>query len=78
MVERCPRHKGRKELLKHLSGVLLSAKDAIKAKCYECSGYMADGIGDCMMRTCPLYRHNPHSSEYCMTPERKSRKVRRQ
>jgi len=47
--------RGKKELLKHLDGQTISARQAIIAKCYECNGYYADGKADCKMPDCPLY-----------------------
>lgn len=47
--------RGKGELLKHLSGDIISARQAIVAKCYECMGYYADGKQDCKMPDCPLY-----------------------
>lgn len=46
---------GKKELLKHLNKEDLSARLAIKAKCYCCMGYFADGKQDCKLTNCPLY-----------------------
>jgi hypothetical protein len=55
---------GYRQLIAHLTGKELSAKDAIKAQCYLCMGYYSDGRGiDCEERTCPLYPYNPHGSE---------------
>ena len=47
--------KGKKELLKHLAGGKLTPKQAIHAKCFDCSGYFADGKHDCQMPKCSLY-----------------------
>jgi len=48
---------GRTELIKHLNGQKLTRSQAMKAKCYECLGYFADGIQDCKMPECPLYQY---------------------
>ena len=46
---------GRAELLRHLAGTPLCRSEAIRAKCYECMGYAADGPRDCTIKDCPLY-----------------------
>lgn len=52
--------RGRNELLKHLSGTKITARQAITAKCYECNGYYADGKADCKMQDCSLYPWMPY------------------
>jgi hypothetical protein len=47
--------KGKKEILKHLSGQRLTLKQAVYAKCYDCAGFYADGKQDCKMPHCSLY-----------------------
>lgn len=47
--------RGQKELLKHLSGQRLTLKQAVLAKCYDCSCFYADGKVDCKMPSCSLY-----------------------
>ena len=47
--------RGRKELLKHLSGGRLTQRQAILAKCYDCMGYFTDGKEDCGIPECSLY-----------------------
>lgn len=69
-VESAPLHRGKKELLDHLSGIQLTASRAIIAKCYECNGYYVDGAEDCRMPDCPLYLFNPYGKG-----TRKKRKV---
>ncbi len=59
-VEKAPRAKGKRELLKHHAGQRLSFKQAILAKCCECSGYYIDGRVDCDIPDCPLYLHMPY------------------
>jgi hypothetical protein len=34
--------------------------NAIKAKCYVCSGEYADGRKDCKNSNCPLYKWSPY------------------
>ena len=50
---------GRTELLNYLSGKKLTKAQAIKAYCYDCMGFYADGRQDCEMPTCPLYPFMP-------------------
>ena len=58
--ETCPLHRGKREILAHLSGEHLTARECILAKCYECNGYYIDGAADCKMPDCPLYNFNPY------------------
>jgi hypothetical protein len=51
--------RGQKELLKHLSGQRLTFKQALYAKCYDCSGYYSDGKVDCSMPHCSLHPFMP-------------------
>ncbi len=51
--------RGRQEILAYYEGKRLSASQAIKAKCYSCTGYYADGRGECFTPSCPLYGHMP-------------------
>lgn len=46
---------GKRELLKHLSGENITARQAIKAKCYDCMCFFEDGKQDCKAPNCPLY-----------------------
>jgi len=54
--------RGRKELLKHLSGQKLTLKQAVLAHCYDCVGYYADGKQDCEMPDCPLHPFMPYNT----------------
>ena len=47
--------KGKKELLKHLSGGKLTFKQAIYGKCFDCMNFFSDGKNDCKIPSCPLY-----------------------
>lgn len=47
--------KGRSELIKHFEGQRLSLRQAVYARCYDCTGYFADGKVDCNMPHCPLH-----------------------
>jgi hypothetical protein len=56
--------RGKKELIAHLYGERLTARQAGLAKCYECMGAYADGRGqDCEIPDCPLYPFMPYSSK---------------
>ncbi len=50
---------GRTELLRHLEGKVITLRQAVKGKCYECMGYYADGKRDCQIPDCPLYPWMP-------------------
>jgi hypothetical protein len=47
--------RGQKELIKHLEGHRLTLRQAVNAKCYDCTGFYADGKDDCCMPGCSLY-----------------------
>ena len=47
-------------LRKWFSGVVLKPRDAIRAKCADCSCYYADGMRDCENPRCPLYYYMPY------------------
>lgn len=55
--------KGRVELINYLSNGRVTARQAILAKCYDCTAYYADGRVDCKVETCPLYPYMPYSSK---------------
>ena len=52
--------KGQAFLIKHYQGQKLSASQAIKAYCYSCMGFYADGKNDCEDPLCPLYPWYPY------------------
>lgn len=52
--------KGRSELLKYLKGQRLKASEAIRAKCYDCTGGYKDGKFDCGVQNCSLYLFMPY------------------
>jgi hypothetical protein len=54
---------GKTELLNYLNGKPLSARAAIKAHCYDCMGFYADGRNDCELIKCSLYPFMPYSSK---------------
>lgn len=43
-----------------LSGRSKSPRDAIRAKCLECSGFARDEAAACTVWRCPLYHLNPY------------------
>lgn len=64
-----PHFQGREELVKHYQGKRLTQREAIKAHCYDCTGYYSGGAGDCEIHTCPLYPFAPYSA-----PDKKVKK----
>ena len=56
-----PRRVGKKELIKHLTGVRLTQRQAIKAKCFDCDG-MGD-TGECSISTCALFPYSSYKQE---------------
>lgn len=60
--------KGRKELRKYLAGSRLTQRQAILAKCYECSNGYADGKTDCGIKECPLYPSMPYRESVINDP----------
>jgi len=51
---------GKNALLKYLRGETIHRSAAVKAKCFECCGYYADGRVDCENPDCPLYPFMPY------------------
>lgn len=51
---------GRTEYVQFLEGKLIAIDESIKAMCYSCMGYYADGRIDCQNDDCPLYRYMPY------------------
>ncbi|RLB07735.1 MAG: hypothetical protein DRG27_06255 [Deltaproteobacteria bacterium] len=49
---------GKRQLIRYLSGEKISRTEAIKAKCYDCMGYCADGISECKDKDCPLWAYS--------------------
>lgn len=52
--------RGRSELEKHVKGIRLTARQAGKAKCYECMGGYEDGKYTCGLPACPLFSYMPY------------------
>jgi hypothetical protein len=55
--------KGRTNLIKYLEDKRLTQRQAILAKCCDCTGYHADGRIDCAMPDCPLYPYMPYKEK---------------
>jgi hypothetical protein len=53
--------RGKTEYMKMLNGEKISAAQALKAKCYDCSGWYADGTEDCKIENCALYPFMPYN-----------------
>jgi len=56
--------KGRSQLLKYLNGGVLTERDAILAKCYDCCNFYADGLISCGITTCPLFLFNAYNDKF--------------
>jgi len=56
--------RGHTEIAAFFGGKKLSPLQAIKAYCYDCMGYYADGIVDCENPLCPLYPQMPYSPKH--------------
>ena len=52
--------RGVKELKAYLNGDRLTQRQAIIAKCADCTNYYADGKNDCLIPDCPLYPYQPY------------------
>ncbi len=52
---------GRAELITHLQGKQLTRNQAIRAECFSCMGWYADGKADCRQPECPLYPFMPYA-----------------
>lgn len=55
--------RGRSELIKHLKGEILTQRQGILAKCYDCTGYYSDSVKECELLHCPLQPHNPYNKQ---------------
>ena len=58
------RAKGARELGSYQLGQKLSLKQAILAKCFECTANYADGNEDCAIPECPLYPYMPYGATW--------------
>jgi hypothetical protein len=55
-------YRGKKEIIKLLTGGHLSAQECINAKCYDCMGWYSDeGAVDCGCKDCPLHPKMPYN-----------------
>jgi len=52
--------KDKDNLIKYLEGEKLSINQAVRAKCFDCNGFYADGKNDCKVKRCPLYPWMPY------------------
>jgi hypothetical protein len=53
---------GKNELIRHYQGKRLTLSQAIKAYCYDCSGYYDGGAEECGVAHCPLHPYAPYST----------------
>ena len=60
---------GKTHYLKYLNGKKLTRNQAILAKCFECSGYYADGRSACEITDCPIWPWAPYSKQANVGPE---------
>ena len=70
---------GQQEFIDLLYGDSLSTAKLIKAFCYDCRAWYADGIGDCKDKKCPLYSKMPYATippEYARIRTRNSNTIR--
>lgn len=58
-VEKWKSRKGKSELLKAINEQVLTARQAINAKCYDCTCGYDGGAEDCGVAMCPLYQFMP-------------------
>jgi hypothetical protein len=54
---------GKNAMLKYLKGETIHRAAAVKAKCFDCCGYYADGRFDCENNDCPLYPYMPYRGQ---------------
>lgn len=62
---------GQKEYIDLLYGDSLHPVSLIKAFCYDCRAWYADGIGDCGDFKCPLYSKMPYANRPSSMPARR-------
>lgn len=58
-LQHAPKRKGMAQLKKYLSGEKLTPREAMLAKCNECTCNWADGQACCNVPACPLYPFMP-------------------
>jgi hypothetical protein len=52
--------RGVRELKKYLAGDRLTQRQAILAKCADCTNWYGDGKDDCLIPDCPIYPFMPY------------------
>lgn len=62
---------GRKELEKYLNNEVLTARQTVLAKCYDCCCGYIDGKLDCRIKTCPCYYFMPYRKNKPEKPKKK-------
>jgi len=65
---------GQQEWSRYREGKELTMGQAVKAKCYDCSGGYVDGAVDCEMKNCDLYpfhAYNPNKKKRAMSDAQK-------
>lgn len=73
-ISTCPASGGKNALIKLYGGIPISKREAILAKCCDCSGYYVDGKVDCEVPWCSLYPHMPYGKmrkKHYIRPERR-------
>lgn len=51
---------GKTQYGRYIAGERLTQRQAILAKCFECTNGFADGRRDCLVMTCPLHPFMPY------------------
>ena len=62
-VEGAPHAQGKRELLKFLDGGRMTLSEAIRAYCFDCTGFFDDGRLDCENDLCPLHPFMPYNKD---------------
>uniref|UniRef100_A0A6H1ZH07 Uncharacterized protein n=1 Tax=viral metagenome TaxID=1070528 RepID=A0A6H1ZH07_9ZZZZ len=55
-------YRGYNETIKYLRGEVITLKQSVLGKCFDCMGYYADGKCDCKITTCTLYPFMPFNA----------------
>ena len=69
MVKRAPRYQGKKDYIRILEGKPHTRSQAIKAHCFDCTGFYDGGAQDCGNVTCALYAFMPYREGVEQTEE---------
>jgi len=69
----------KRELKRKFKAEIVELKEAIKLKCWDCTGFQADGYEDCGIKDCPLYpyRLRRHISRESANLRTKARELKR-